>query len=319
MSAVAPLARRIEVGELLPGEGRLSVAADVYVPVQIPSRPTALYCLPGGAMSRGYFDLQAEGDFSFAAALCARGCIVVTLDPLGIGDSSRPKDGYELTPDVLARANAAGVAAIHAELVSGTLAGGPLGAVRAIGVGHSMGAMLTAVQQANHESYSALMLFGFSTQGLMLALSEEEKTFANDPERTRANLVRLARLRGRDPYPEVQRTAQGKELFAGQTADRRGVDALNRVRANLLLTAGVFSMIPGACAPECAAVKTPVLLALGDRDMAGPPHAVPANYSGSSDVTLLVLPATGHAHFLFDSRHHLFDRAATWCEAIRTE
>jgi pimeloyl-ACP methyl ester carboxylesterase len=319
VSAVAPLARRIAVGELLPGEGRLSVAADVYVPVQIPSCPTALYCLPGGAMSRGYFDLQAEGDFSFAAALCARGYIVVTLDPLGIGDSSRPKDGYELTPDLLARANAAAVAAIHAELVSGALAGRQLGAVRAIGVGHSMGAMLTAVQQANHESYSALMLFGFSTQGLVLALSAEEKTFANDPERTRANLVRLARLRSPDPYPEVQRTPQGKELFAGQTADRRGVDALNRVRANLLLTAGVFSMIPGACAPECAAVKTPVLLALGDRDMAGPPHAVPANYSGSSDVTLLVLPATGHAHFLFDSRHHLFDRAAAWCEAIRTE
>jgi pimeloyl-ACP methyl ester carboxylesterase len=319
LSAVAPLERRIEVGELMPGEGPLSVAADVYLPAQLPAAPTALYCLPGGAMSRGYFDLRAEGDFSFAAALSARGYIVVTLDPLGIGDSSRPRDGYELTPDILTRANAAAVAAIHADLVSGSLAGRPLGPVRAIGVGHSMGAMLTAVQQANHESYAALMLFGFSTHGLMLALSAEEKTFANDPERTRANLVRLARLRSPDPYPEVQRTAQGKELFAGQTADRRGIDAINRVRANLLLTAGVFSMIPGACAPECAAVKVPVLLALGDRDMAGPPHAVPANYSGSADVTLLVLSATGHAHFLFDSRHHLFARAGTWCEATRSE
>jgi hypothetical protein len=46
---------------------------------------------------------------------------------------------------------------------------------------------------------------------------------------------------------------------------------------------------------------------------------VPASYPGSADITLLVLPATGHAHFLFDSRHHLFDRAASWCEAIRTE
>ena len=316
---MAPLERRIEVGELLPGEGPLSVAASVYLPSQLPARPTALYCLPGGAMSRGYFDLQAEGNFSFAAALCARGYVVVTLDPLGIGESSRPRDGYQLTPEVLARANAAAVGAIHGQFVSGDLAGRPLGAVRAIGVGHSMGAMLTGVQQAHHASYQGLMLFGFGTKGLMVALSEEEKRFAGDPTATRANLVRLARLRSPDPYPAVPRTQQGRELFAGATADRRGVEALNRVRAELLLTAGLYSMIPGSVIPECAQIKVPLLLALGDRDMAGPPHEVPASYPGSSDITLLVLPATGHAHFLFDSRHHLFDRAATWCEAIATE
>ena len=152
-------------------------------------------------MSRGYFDLQAQGNFSFAQALCARGYIVVTLDPLGIGESSRPKDGHELTPEILARANAAAVAAIHSQLRSSDLAGRPLGAVRAIGVGHSMGAMLTGVQQAHHASYAGLMLFGFGTKGLVVALSEEEKRFAGDPAGTRANLVRLARLRSPDPYP----------------------------------------------------------------------------------------------------------------------
>jgi pimeloyl-ACP methyl ester carboxylesterase len=316
VSALAPLTRRVEVGELLAGEGPLSVAASVFLPTQIPARPTALYCLPGGAMSRGYFDLQAQGNFSFAAALVARGYIVVTLDPLGIGDSSRPQDGYQLTPEILARANAAAVAAIQRELASGSLAGRPLGAARAIGVGHSMGAMLTGIQQAHHASYDALMLFGFGTKGLVIALSEEERRYAGDPSGTRENLVRLARLRSPDPYPPVPRTQQGRELFAGATADRRGIEALNRVRAVLLLTAGLYSMIPGSVLPECAQIKVPLLLALGDRDMAGPPHEVPASYPGSSDITLLVLPSTGHAHFLFDSRHQLFDRAASWCEAI---
>ncbi len=319
MSELPPLTRRIEVGELLGGEGSLSVAASIYLPARIPARATALYCLPGGAMSRGYFDLQAEGNFSFAAALRARGYIVVTLDPLGIGDSSRPRDGYALTPDVLARANAAAVAALQAQLATGDLAGRALGLVRALGVGHSMGAMLTGLQQANHGSYEGLMLFGFGTKGLVVALSEEEKRYAGDPEGTRANLVRLARLRSPDPYPPVPKTQQGRELFAGASADRRGVDALNRVRAELLLTAGLYSMIPGSVLPECARIKVPLLLALGDRDMAGPPHEVPASYPGSSDITLLVLPQTGHAHFLFDSRQQLFDRAATWCEAIAAE
>ncbi len=318
MSARAAAERRIEVGELIPGEGPLGIAASVYLPPQPPPAPTALYCLPGGAMSRGYFDLQAEGDFSFAAALAARGYIVVTLDPLGVGGSSRPRDGHELTPQILARANAIAVAAIQDQLASGELAGQPLGPVRAIGVGHSMGAMLTGVQQAHHASYQALMLFGFGTKGLVAALSDEEKRHAGDPAGTLENLVRLARLRSVDPYPEVPRTQQGRELFAGATADRRGVEALNRVRAGLLLTAGLYSMIPGSVVPDCARIKVPLLLALGDRDMAGPPHEVPASYPGSGDITLLVLPSTGHAHFLFDSRHQLFERAASWCEATRS-
>ncbi|MBS0577883.1 MAG: alpha/beta hydrolase [Proteobacteria bacterium] len=318
MSAAAPLERRIPVGELIPGDQPQAVAASVYLPAQIPAVPTALYCLPGGAMSRGYFDLRADGDFSFAAALTARGHIVVTLDPLGIGDSTRPADGYALTPQVLARANAVAVAAIQSELAEGRLAGRPLGTVRAIGVGHSMGAMLTGVQQAHHETYEGLVLLGFGTKGLVVALSEEEKRYAGDPAGTLENLVRLARLRSPDPYPAVPRTQQGRELFAGSTADRRGVEALNKVRAPLLLTAGLYSMIPGSVLPECARIRVPLLLALGDRDMAGPPHEVPASYPGSSDITLLVLPSTGHAHFLFDSRHQLFARAATWCEATQS-
>lgn len=316
MSAVSPLSRRIEVGELLPGEGALTIAADIFLPARLRASPAVLFCLPGGAMNRGYFDLQGEGDFSFAAHLTSRGFIVASLDHLGIGDSRRPQDGFELTPDVLTHANAIAMDAIRMELRAGHLTGQPLPRLQSIGVGHSMGAMLTAMQQARHGGHSGLVLFGFSTRGLTAALSPEELSFAHNPAAARANLVRLARLRSADPYPEVPRSAQGRELFAGATADRRGVEALQPARSQLLLTAGLFSMIPGSCAPECAAVDVPVFLAFGDRDMAGPPHEVPANYPASPDVTLLVLAATGHAHFLFPARGHLFERVTQWCEAM---
>jgi alpha-beta hydrolase superfamily lysophospholipase len=307
------------VGELFPGEGSVTIAADVFLPRQPRSAAVVLFCLPGGALNRGYFDLQGEGGFSFASHLAARGFIVVTLDHLGVGDSSRPRDGYALTPDLLARANALAMQSLRDDLRAGRLTGAPLTRLHSIGVGHSMGAMLTAMQQAQHGGHEALILLGFSTQGLAAALTPEELSLSGDPPAVRANLVRLARLRSPDPYPEVPRSAQGRELFAGETADRRGVEALQRARSRLLMTAGLFSMIPGSCAPECAAVDVPVLLALGDRDMAGPPHQVPANYPGSPDVTLLVLKATGHAHFLFPSRGHLFARLARWCEAILPE
>lgn len=316
MTEVSREERRIEVGELLPGEDHLSIAADLFLPAQLPPSPVALFCLPGGALARGYYDLQAEGDFSFAAHMAARGFIVVTLDPLGVGDSSRPSDGFELTPDIVASANARAVDAIRAELIAGRLTGAPLPHLRTVGVGHSMGAMLTAIQQAQHGGHAALVQFGFSTQGLSAALSAEEQAYSGDPAGARENLVRLARLRSTDPYPLIPRSQQGRELFAGDAADRRGVEALNGVRANLLLTCGLFSMIPGSCAPECARIDVPVFLALGDRDFAGPPHEIPANYPASPDVTLMVLPATGHSHFLFDSRRHLFERVEGWCQAV---
>ena len=316
MSAVAPVHRRIELGALLPHEDSLAIAADIFLPTQVPAQPLALFCLPGGGMNRHYFHLLGEGAFSFAEHLTAQGFIVVTLDHLGVGDSSRPRDGFALTPDLLARANAQAVAVIREELRTGLPHQAALPQLRSVGIGHSMGAMLTVMQQAHHGGHAALGVFGFGTRGLASALSPEELAFAGDPQGARDNVVRLARLRGPDPYPLVPRSAQGRELFAGETADRRGVEALQRARASLLLTAGEFSMIPGSCAPECAAVDTPVLLVFGDRDMAGPPHEAPASYPRSPEVTLLVLPATGHAHFLFPARAQLFERVAKWCHAL---
>ena len=320
--------RRVEVGELLPGEGALSVAADIYLPLRMRSPPTALFCLPGGALTRGYYDLQPDpapeparsaADFSFARSLAARGFIVVTLDPLGVGGSSRPRDGFELTPDVLTKANAAAVDSICSDLRAGGVAGGgpPLEELRTIGVGHSMGAMLTAMHQARECRHAGLMLFGYSTRGLAPALSPEEAAFADDPAGTRQNVVRLARARSREPYPEIN-SSQGRGLFAGKGADRRGVEALQSARAELLITAGLFSMIPGSSAPEFVRLDIPIFLAVGDQDIAGPPHEIPASFPAAPDVTLLVLPATGHCHFLFASRRHLFARASDWLEVVVT-
>jgi len=322
LSELTPLERRIEVGTLLAGEGPLSIATDVFLPSRMRSPPVALFCLPGGALARGYYHLRSEAapeEFSFAAQMTARGFIVVTLDPLGVGGSSRPRDGFELTPDVLASANAIAVDVIRRDLLGGRITGQPLAQLDTIGVGHSMGAMLTAMQQARHRVHTGLMLFGFSTQGLLSALSAEEASFAGNAAGTRDNLVRLARRRGADPYPEIARSAQSKELFAGENADRRAVEALQQARSQLLLTAGLFSMIPESSAPECARIDVPVFLAVGDRDIAGPPHRIPASFPSSTDVTLLVLPKTGHCHFLFDSRWRLFERAVSWAEAILHE
>jgi pimeloyl-ACP methyl ester carboxylesterase len=327
MGSALPLQHLVDVGTLIPGEERLTVAADVFIPQHLAGPPTVLCCLPGGALTRGYYHLQASGgsqtnggqdDFSFAACMTSQGFIVVTIDPIGIGGSSRPRDGFELTPDVLVAANVRAVESIRQDLVSGSLTDRlpPLPGLRTVGVGHSMGAMLTAMQQASDHQHVAVMLLGFGTKGLPGELSAEGAAFAGDPVGARENVVRLARARGGDPYPEIPPSRQARAIFAGENAEHRGVEALQSARAPLLVTAGLFSMIPGSSAAECARIDVPVLLAVGDRDIAGPPHQIPASFPASPDVTLLVLPATGHCHILFPSRPRLFRRAADWAHSV---
>ena len=103
---------RVPVGDVAPA-GVLTLAVDIHLPERIgarpDSRPIVCCCVPGGGMSRGYFDLQtppALGNFSMVRHLVDRGFVVVTLDSPGVGESDVPDDGYTLTPDVVADVNA---------------------------------------------------------------------------------------------------------------------------------------------------------------------------------------------------------------------
>src|SRR6185312_7250360 len=134
-----------------------------------------LYCLPGGGMSRRYFDLDAPG-FSMAEHLAAQGFVVVTIDHPGVGESPPPDDPWTLTPDVVADA-AAAVAELDAQL-----GGIP------IGVGHSMGGMLTVTVQARHRPYAGLGLLGYAHSdhyeltALAGFLSDEEKSLVGNQD-----------------------------------------------------------------------------------------------------------------------------------------
>ncbi len=319
MSAVAPLARRIEVGELLPGEGPLSVAADIYLPAQIPAQPTALYCLPGGAMSRGYFDLQARRGLQLR-----RGAVRSRLHRRHARSAGHRR---ELATEGWPRAHARDP--------------------RARQCGRGGGNPCTAAQL---RSGRAPARRGARHRRRALDGRHAHRRPAGPPRQLRgADAVRVRhqgaggrtvrggealrrRSRGHAREPRAPGApAQPRPLSPG-AAHPAGQGPVRRRHCRPPRRRG-----PQPRARRTAADRGPVLhdprqrhsrsarrsrcrccLALGDRDMAGPPHEVPASYPGSSDITLLVLPATGHAHFLFDSRHHLFDRAATWCEAIRS-
>ena len=309
---------RVDAGVSLPGEGALQIAVDIIAPEN--PQPIVLVCLPGGAMNRRYFDLCAPGDesYSFARQMAARGFICVLMDHLGVGESTRPADGYALTAELLARANAQATATVLKKLGNGSAVPG-LAAIpnlTSIGIGHSMGAMLTIVQQAEFHQHAAIAVLGFSTQGLPDYLPSELKELARDTVAMRRQAPRFAKAMFREPYPSIGRSAEGNQLYAGAKAEAAGVEAIKAARERLLPVPAFISMLPGNVAPEAAKIDVPVFVGLGELDMAGPPQDAPKAFTSSPEVTLEILPGAGHSHFLFPARQQLFLRLGIWAEHL---
>jgi hypothetical protein len=292
------------------------LVGDLFVPAALAHPPIVLTCLPGGGMSRRYFDLDAPGGYSMARHLAAAGFIVLTLDPPAIGESDTPDDGWTLTPPVVATALAHAVGGALAALRAGTLTDElpPLPDLVSIGVGHSAGGLLTCYQQAAHRTHDAVALLGFAGCGMPLAITGAERAYSDDPERLRADLHALAAARFDDPLPPGT-TADSDYLIA--------VPIPNDVRASiarssdrLLGLVGLACLIPGGSAPELGAVDVPVFLGIADHDIIADPSAAPTDFGGSSDVTLFVLRDSGHNHNVAPSRAALWDRIGTWARQV---
>jgi pimeloyl-ACP methyl ester carboxylesterase len=338
MTITQTVQHSVEVDGIIDGESGLRIAATIFLPERgaLGERPLVFFCLPGGGLNSRYFYLDvpghldvpgrldvpgaATGAFNFAHQMAARGCITVAIDHLGIGASSVPRDGFALTPDVMVAANGRAVEQMQRALRDGSLIDGlpALPKLRSIGVGHSMGGMLTTMQQAERHTHDAIAVLGFSTRGLPEYLIPEDAEFVDNPAGARANIVRLAQLRSMDPYPDLNTRGQAREIYGGR-ADKQALAALRMASDKVLAVMGFFSMLPGSTSDVCAQIDVPVFLAVGDRDMTGPAHALPASFSGSADVTLLVLPETGHTHFIFPSCGRLFQRLADWAHSATVD
>ncbi|SFR89842.1 alpha/beta hydrolase [Sphingomonas jatrophae] len=299
--------RRVDVTAVAGIDQPAAMAAEILLP-EGDARPRLLFvCLPGGGMNRRYFDLATppgEAEVSFARAMLARGHAVALLDPLGVGESTVPDDAFLLHPDNMAAAIAVTAREILGALRGGTLAEGypALPDIRSIGTGHSFGALLTTMQQAADPIHLAVALFGFQHRGLPDYLSDAER--ALPPAEARARLIELARARSPDPFITLQAPPSKRAISLSAAMDR------------VLTTPSLMALLPDAGAPDAAALDVPVLLALGDGDMHDQPHAAPALYRGSPDVTLLVLQDTRHNHFIYPSRTRLFDRVERWASSL---
>jgi len=317
----APATRRFEwrfdVSAAVELPGSHEIAVSVVAPADFgrPGDGTVLCCLPGGSLSRKYWDLEVDRDrrFSFAEFMADRGFATLAIDHLGVGESTQPDDGYALDVLRLARANQAALAQATARLRAGDASEGrpPLGDLRSIGVGHSMGSCMTVVQQAHHAPHRAIVLMSFTTRGLPHYLTEGERALAGDPHGARAKLPDLIRARFGTPYPAPPNGAGREAAYGVGTAPPEALLALRQATTTLAAGPGILSMIPGAFAPEAVAIGVPVFLAVGDHDLHAADHAS-EEFPHAPEVLAYTLPDCWHCHNLANTRERLWARIARW-------
>jgi alpha-beta hydrolase superfamily lysophospholipase len=306
-----------------------TLAATVVV---APSRTQAslgalIVCVPGMTYRRTYYDLIVPGHpgYSLAEFAAARGHVVVTIDNLGTGDSSRPAGSGEVDLARLGAAAADAAAEARARLVGGDLADRLPSASPAtvIGIGHSMGGGVVVAAQANRSCFTAVAALGFTTQALAgiyePAHNEAELTFSQRREWARAHIP--PKLWGRtwdelEPYFEIDRSGFA-DLFYGDDVPAE-VIAHDTVAATVAPRQASLDIItPGLGADHASQIGSPVLLAFGSVDLSPDPRSEVQSYQRSPDITLLMLDDSAHCHNLASSRAKLWERLVSWIEGIR--
>jgi pimeloyl-ACP methyl ester carboxylesterase len=262
---------------------------------------TILCCFPGGGTSSRYFELEG---FDMAAHLAGSGVALLLVDHPGVGGSDVPNDGWTLTPEL--------VADIDATAVERSLQQLALRDVTVIGLGHSMGAMLVAYQQARHDTYAGLVLAGYSDRGLPEVLTPSELELVGSPARIARSLRDLARARF--GVPLVESESSGLEMLVGPGMSADVQRAIQASAGPLLAICGLNALIPGSDAAVLDAIDVPVLLAIAEHDIVGPPHDAPQYLPESPDVTLHVVREAFHNSNVAPTRVAMWNRILSWTQ-----
>lgn len=282
----------------------IQIAATLALPDHASSGPLDLrICLHGGTYSRWYWDAQIAGwpGYSFIDHCLARGKAVLAIDALGMGDSSQPTQEDRLTPHCGAQAHHLALGSVLERMDAGDWGAEFAGRARRItGVGHSMGGMLTILQQARWASFDQVAILGFTNIGLAMS------------DAVRADLD--ARVAG-SGYGAANRAAMRGYFHAADVPD--AVIAADDAQASTTPNSyGRLAIVPGGVAGEAAAITPPVYLHFADIDVSPDPHAEPAGYRGSRHVTMTTLADAAHCHNFASSRQQSWAMLDRWIDHV---
>jgi alpha-beta hydrolase superfamily lysophospholipase len=323
---------------------RLGEKATIALTVHLPEvgalgdQPVVCFAKPGGGYSRGYFTVNLPGPVNGAQAEwhAARGWIFVSLDHLGVGESSTEHDGSRLDYTTVAAASQAAEQELLKRLAKGALVDGypavsdPL----VLGIGQSMGGCLTVIQQGRYHCYDGIGVLGYGAvhthppvrpgEPPLVAPWRPRDTLQSDPmvlvnlsqlsanPENVAGVERWARMTWGFHYDDVDAATIGADMHRGG-----GIPPWASATSPLAVASSCLT--PGAIAPEAAAVTSPVLVAMGERDVIADPKGEPRAYLSARSVDLFICPGMGHMHNFASTRELFWKRIETWAEWVRAE
>ena len=254
------------------------------------SRAATLY-LHGLGFGVFFWDFSAVPGYDFAAAMAASGHVSVIIDRLGYGASDHP---------IGTQSCIGGQADIAHQIVQqlrtgtySTTQGKPISFARIALVGHSAGGAIAQVESYSFRDVNALGVLSWADQGSSTLATTDflqaGSVCMNGGETSH----------GAPGYAPFGQTAADFDAAMFFDADPAVVAATNQLRN--LDPCGDDNSIVAAINEDHLMVPTitvPVLLVLGANDALFPPPAgteQEAQFLGSSDVSLIQLPNTGHA------------------------
>jgi alpha-beta hydrolase superfamily lysophospholipase len=297
-------ALRLDVSDAI---GEQASLAATYHPARGGAAARALLvCLPGGTYSREYWDLNIPGrhGYSFADFATENGYAVVTIDPLGTGESSKPAGDFDFTDIAATLASAVSVLPTLTGERAPTLA-----------LAHSLGGYLAITQQSLFSSYAGLVTLGCTNQHVAPLNLDPAFIARSATPQGRAELAQQILSALPEPYFEGPREyLQSWFHLADVPAD---VVAADCVTAKSVVPR-VFgtAMIPGVVAEHAARIDVPVLIGYGVVDVSPDPRAEARLYCSSPDITTIVLADSAHCHNLASSRHRLWRRLLDWVATV---
>lgn len=309
---------RYDVTGVVEEPGEWSIAAEVFVPASAfeAEHVVVLCCTPGGGCTGRYFDLGGpDSGYSFAGYAVAAGFACVLIDNLATGQSS-PGNPW-VSPQSIAAANAEGFALATAELRALLLISAT---VTTVGVGHSMGAMLTLIGQVMADQHAAIACLGFTPAGLPNMLSAEELRIAAAGSVSADTLERLARQRfaGMTEPADKQR-AQEPFPFTLPDTDPAGLAALAATATNLLPLPAILSLLPGNVVEYIRQITVPVFLGGGDHEPWHQAGELVPIFEACDDISFYTLVDAAHNHNVAGTRELLWQRLLGWAALVTAD
>jgi hypothetical protein len=309
----APLTRhdvRIDVSDAV-GIPHAEVAATVIGPAHGGGTGILAVAFPGGAYSRGYWDIQWPGGYSQAEYHASRGWLFAAVDHLGIGESSRLEPST-LTIELMARASSAATEGLVSLLRAGSLADslGPVKVPLIIGIGQSMGGCVSIVAQALCQPFDGLAVLGYSPAHFELPHPEGETSVEAAAQAGMDTTAAIAWIFHHDDEDPALRHEDLRGGFPFRTESVPPWGAAIPPVGLSLLNAGIVEK-------EAAEVTIPILIGAGDRDVCPDPWIEPATYRASRNVTLCVVERMAHMHNFANSRRELWHSVHRWGESLR--